>query len=248
MTGRPNFAAGNVHFSPENSGCQLLPIADGELRPTDLARATKSPGLSSKSQSPKIPATSCDAPYRPIQLFDVAYNTFPNRNAEFDRHGVPDETPHSFCMDRFAFSYEFVVARKALKDCTFSKRNCAVLMRMSEPTVPEPKKLRRHRGRWFVPFHPSIHASICLAGFLLVTCSNKTLIPISPGSAGLRCADPFKIQLRQFRSLVQQVRRTDSSGFEARQFFNRIAHSLVFPRLNGRVYHFDRTMLRCQQD
>ena len=88
---------------------------------------------------------SCGALQWRLQSLDVTYDAFSDGFAELDGNGVSDESADRLDINRFAFSYEFVVARKALEDRSFSQRNCAILMRMSEATIPETKKLGGHR-------------------------------------------------------------------------------------------------------
>ena len=87
----------------------------------------------------------------------VVHDRVTYRFRELGRHSVSDQDAHISEGRLLALWDEAVLSREGLKNGRFAKADGAVLLRVSEPAIPEAVKLGRYRRRGGVPLHTAVH-------------------------------------------------------------------------------------------
>ena len=77
---------------------------------------------------------------------DVLGQAFTDDLPQPDGHGVADEPSDRLDVDGVVLLYELVAWREGLEDRSFPKGKRAILLRMTEATVPESEELCRDGG------------------------------------------------------------------------------------------------------
>ena len=147
----------------------------------------------------------------------------------------------------FPFWHKLVISRESLEHRPFANGYGAILLRMSEPAIPESIELRRHGRCGLVPAHPPINAAVSLSRISAVAFGNKSLGPISPSSTLSRGLDAPHVERRKRRTEMKSIIRIAFTRVQFGQITYDFPHRLHMYIL-GRRRHLYITKYRRYQN
>ena len=100
-------------------------------------------------------------------------------------NSIADEPPKYLEVHSIVIGNERVVTWETLNDRRFPQGDCAILLRMTKPSITESIALRRHGWRGLIPLHPPVDTRVSSPALCAMAISDEVLWPVSPGATRL---------------------------------------------------------------